>query len=250
MIPDDGETKGMMVSDSMLSLATLADSRDSALSSELQCPDCYCEDMMGGPRSAMVVKTLDESLKNDMLVHDRRLRAAFVETPTGITKIYFDSDDNGDRVLPKKVRFDSVEVREHSYILGCNPGGTSGGPPLTICWDVLSSSILPLDEYEATRGPERRSNLLLKKSKTERWNLLTKLGFGSDELRAAEAYTDEIRNSRKESARERSDLQALLNESKRRIQEAKKTKVRRGSLLRFFRKPPSTAAGRTIYAES
>jgi hypothetical protein len=241
-----------MVSESMLSLATIADSRDSALSSELQRPGCYCEDMIGGTRSAMVVKTLTESLENENIVHDRRLRAVFVENPTRGAESPTESNENHveERILPKTVRFDSVEVREHAYILGNNPGGTSGGPPLTIGWNAMSSSIIPLDEYEATRGPQRRSNDLLKKSKTERWILLTKLGFGSEELQAAEAYADHIRVSREESARERSDLHALLNESKRRIQEAKTTKVRRGSLLRFFRNPPVASTGwTTIYTE-
>ena len=67
----------------------------------------------------MVAKNLTESLENENIVHDRRLRAVFVENLTGGAESPTESDENdvGEHVLPKTVRFDSVEVREHAYIL-------------------------------------------------------------------------------------------------------------------------------------
>ena len=129
----------------------------------------------------------------------------------------------------RKVGFDTIEIREHSVILGCNPGAASGAP-ITISWKSLSSSIQTIDDYEADR-PQRRPLVALRKTKTERSEILRYEGFSSEEVRMAEEHADSIRRSRMESAAERSDLQAMLQESRRKrfeqksaMGKAKKTK--------------------------
>lgn len=131
----------------------------------------------------------------------------------------------------RSIRFDTVEIREHAVILGCNPAVTKG-PPLTIGWETLSTSIQSVNEYERNR-PLRRSPMFLKLSQTERRSLLKERGFTSEEFSMAESYVEEVKKSRAESASEKSDLQKLMEESKRRKPAAKETK--RGLFGRFRR---------------
>jgi len=248
----DTHEKGLVKpSDSMLSLVTLFDSQESGSSS--LCIPCKCDD---GDDGCMKVRSITESLKDDC--HKKKKRPSYIETlDHGVIEIDIDTDDDiglsgmvyKDKTLksqfpdfakPKSVRFDTVEIREHASILGCNPGVTSG-PPLTICWKVLNSQILPLEEYEASRGP-RRSALFLKRSKTEREQLLLRSGFDKDQIQKAEELAKAIRSSREESAAERSELQALMRESKRKTQHKRNQKKQRKGLFRgIFRGKAKTA---------
>lgn len=238
--------KGMAHNDSMLSLATAADSQESYLSS-LNCADC---DARGNDQhSTMAVKTQAESVKPEKIVHTiLPVPPIRDEFPTEIVEQH--SEDiismgpylalsTTSEVPQKCVSFDTVEVREHAYILGCNPG-TTAGPPLSISWEALSTSIMSLDAYEAIREPERlTSSFLLMKSKTERVNMLLRLGFDHQEIHLAEAYADDIRRSREESARETSDLKALMIEAGQRKKESIRAKKTAGSgnpLRRLFRR--------------
>jgi len=205
---------------------TTWDSQDSGLSSGLACSG-------GGPcrhpHGCMRVETLAESMKQIKEPPRIYKRPTYIETlDQGVVQLdEEDKNEQGvegiirqddDKTLesqfpdfaapPKSVRYDTVEIREHASILGCNPGGTTG-PPLTICWKVLNTQILPLDEYEMTRGP-RRSVLFLKRSKREREHLLVESGFSAEEIAKAEALAQAIRDSRDESSKERSELQALM----------------------------------------
>jgi hypothetical protein len=90
----------------------------------------------------------------------------------------------------------------------------SAGVPTTIDWKSLSTSVSSLEEYETNRAP-RRSMLFLKKSKSERAKILKDMGYPSEELRMVEDELDSIRLSREESASEKTDLQAMIADSKR-----------------------------------
>jgi hypothetical protein len=133
----------------------------------------------------------------------------------------------------RMVRFDSVEIREYEYTLGEHPG-VRVGPPLTISWDAISSSILPLDEYEKNRLP-RRPDFFLKKTKEERWKILKNAGFVSEDLHAVVAQVVKAQSDRNESAKEVSELQAMINES-RRLKKLRQEKKKKKSIFNLFRR--------------
>lgn len=142
----------------------------------------------------------------------------------------------------KAVRFDTVTVHEHPIIIGCNPA-VSSGVPITIAWKPVSSRQLPVNEFEFGRHKERVSSpMLLKQTKSERWNVLQNLGFPSDEMRLAEQEAKEIRCLRSltniavctEDTASLPRLQALLEESRARREHTLKQMPRRSIRLRRF----------------
>ena len=188
---------------------TTCDSQDSGLRASDFCWVVHCPLKKHG---CLRVATLAESLQEQTTTPmDDPQQATVVVSPSCLCDDPFLPHNHN-----KSVRFDTVEIHEHASILGCNPGGT-GGPPLTICWRVLRTQILPLDDYEATRGP-RRSDLFLRSSQAERVRLLRESGCDKEEIARAEALAGAIRASRDESSRERSELQALLRESRRGVE--------------------------------
>ena len=139
---------------------------------------------------------------------------------------------------PKHVSFDSVHVHEHAVILGCNPGlralPSGPGPALTLSWESLRSSDYNMDDFEARRQSSRRPKQALRTSKSERILFLKEEGFTSEELKMAEDAIRNIHQSREASAQEKSDLSAMLRDSKKRQEEKRKTK-RDNVLRRMFR---------------
>jgi hypothetical protein len=53
-----------------------------------------------------------------------------------------------------KVAFDEVEILEFNYILGDNPG-VSSGAPIALGDELKSSITLEVDYYEKTRGKRK-----------------------------------------------------------------------------------------------
>jgi hypothetical protein len=128
------------------------------------------------------------------LVRTRDLHSIPSLEPISISQL---SEMNSSTCSLRSVQFDTVEVRKHAYTLGSGsryPGGVSG-PRMELSWEVLSTSISTVDEYEASRGP-RRSPKTLYKSEMERLRILKEAGFGSEEIRAAAASTEAIRTGR------------------------------------------------------
>jgi hypothetical protein len=112
-----------------------------------------------------------------------------------------------------------------------NPG-VSAGVPTTIDWKFLSTAISSLHDYESNRAP-RRSILFLKTTKRERERLLKGDGYSSEELLMVENEVELIRRSREDSATEKTDLQAMMAESKRKKAQKLKEK-KRGILGKIF----------------
>jgi hypothetical protein len=87
----------------------------------------------------------------------------------------------------RTVHFALVEVHEHPYTLDAG-GGTMNpetgliSPPLTLSWKAQSTSVSTLDDFEAVRGPQRRSKDALFKSEEEKVRILRNAGFESEEL--------------------------------------------------------------------
>lgn len=138
----------------------------------------------------------------------------------------------------RHVSFDSVNIHEHAVILGCNPGiralSSGPGPAFTLAWENLRTSNYNLDDFEAERQLSRRPKSALRKTKEERVNYLREQGFSCEEIKLAEEGIRKIHESREQSAHEKSDLQALLNDSKKRQQE--KRRKRKGKIVdKLFR---------------
>ena len=99
----------------------------------------------------------------------------------------------------QKVHFGTVIINEHPIIVGCNPA-VSSGVPLSIDWDRISQTIMSIQEYEIIREPDRvEDSSMLKKDSSDRYFMLTSLGYSYKELRQAEKEVDIIRKLRQES---------------------------------------------------
>ena len=60
------------------------------------------------------------------------------------------SGNNSTGTSTSCVSFGTVEFREHAYVLGDNPS-TRSGPSMEIDWEMQSSSVIDLDQYEDSR---------------------------------------------------------------------------------------------------
>jgi hypothetical protein len=109
----------------------------------------------------------------------------------------------------------------------------SGGVPTTIDWNFLSTALSSLEDYESGRAP-RRSILFLKTTKSEREKLLKEVGYSSEELLMVENEVESIRQSREDSAKEKTDLQAMMAASKRKKAQRLKEKKQGGFLGKMF----------------
>jgi hypothetical protein len=90
----------------------------------------------------------------------------------------------------KCLRFGTVEIHEHEYILGCH-ASDGAEVPLTIAWHASSSVSLSLDEYEGSKLCKERSTLY-NDFKLERWNVLERMGFPLEEVREAQARCESL----------------------------------------------------------
>lgn len=65
------------------------------------------------------------------------------------------SQHNNSTNIPKpKVAFDEVEILEFNYILGDNPG-VSSGAPIALGGELQGSITLEVDYYEKVRGQRK-----------------------------------------------------------------------------------------------
>ena len=107
------------------------------------------------------------------------------------------SDSSQD--LDKCVRFNTVEFREYSRILG-DSSATSSGPPVGIGWEYNQEIILDVDRYETCIGP-RRTRQEFTIDPFTRGCMLRDVGYSRQEI--AEA----TKRVRKERGRQRLSLQ-------------------------------------------
>ncbi len=120
----------------------------------------------------------------------------------------------------------------HMLSIYSNPA-VSAGVPTTIDWKSLSTSIASIEDYESGRAP-RRSILLLKTTKSERKRMLKDGGYSSEELLTVQTEIESIRKSRELSAKEKSDLQAMMAASRIKKAQELKGKKRGGPLRKMF----------------
>ena len=56
----------------------------------------------------------------------------------------------------RSVSFGNIEIKEYPRAIGDNPGATSGGPPVSLGWKLVSARTLELEAYENHRMFNRR----------------------------------------------------------------------------------------------
>lgn len=94
----------------------------------------------------------------------------------------------------KKVRFSSIEIREHCMTLGDNPS-VSAGVPVMIEWEQQATWNFSVHEFEKVR-PERRDLSTMRVSLKQRATLVTQKGFSTKEVNACIGEMQDIQKSR------------------------------------------------------
>jgi hypothetical protein len=120
--------------------------------------------------------------------------------------------------VKKKVKFIDVTIREYPIIVGVNPAG-SGGPPMTICWEHVSSVDLDIDKYEEARAGNRRKQEEMKRNQDHRKRVLRSLGFSLVEMQKGTKAANIVRNRRRRVNAElyKDSSNAKLEKVKRRL---------------------------------
>ena len=100
----------------------------------------------------------------------------------------------GEETSTKAVRFGVVRLHTHKRVLGDNPA-VSRGPPVSLDWQVQSSLVFHVDDYENEQKKCGKKNTKL--SATERYEILRAEGHSRGSFTRA---NEEIRQIKKESS--------------------------------------------------
>ena len=100
----------------------------------------------------------------------------------------------------RSIKFDTVEVRSYSRILGDNPACT-GGPPTQLGWDYNVECNTTLDDYEEKRQPLRPRIELALTPFMRRYSMHNDFGFSHEEITIACKGIQKIRKQRARSKR-------------------------------------------------
>ena len=103
-------------------------------------------------------------------------------------------------MIPRSVRFSTVQVQEYPYIMGDSPA-VSHGPPLSIGWTPTAKYIFKLDSFEANKDCDgRRSKMQFTLDARTRYRILREGGWTSLEIINASRAAKELRDKRRDSA--------------------------------------------------
>jgi len=132
----------------------------------------------------------------------------------------------------KHVGFDSVELREYPYVLGCNPSVKSGYP-LALAWCPISDVTKSIDQFEEEHPPRHEMKAM---SKMEREAFLLEAGYTKEELEKVYEEVLAIQLSREFNARDRNNILEVPNRPKDPIMQKyfDDSRRRRRDVKRFF----------------
>ena len=103
-------------------------------------------------------------------------------------------------MIPRSVRFSTVQVQEYPYIMGDSPA-VSHGPPLSIGWTPTAKYIFKQDSFEANKERDgRRSKMQFTLDARTRYRILREGGWTSLEIINASRAAKELRDKRRDSA--------------------------------------------------
>jgi hypothetical protein len=104
-------------------------------------------------------KDLSEASATKLDVLDGKMDESFQLNKPPVEKVKKTSTSaqprNSSSDRQKQVSFGHVVIHEHPYIPGDNPGGSVGGPPVSIDWDCQHTVKFQLESFERTRPPRR-----------------------------------------------------------------------------------------------
>ena len=139
----------------------------------------------------------------------------------------------------KRVSWGSICVREHPIIPGDNPSAI-GGVPVTIHWDYVEETILPIEELDPSQQSPPRSMIEMRMPPDYRNDLLRRLGFSRGDVAAALKAANIARGQRRRTA-ETMNL-ASVEESLEKVKRAtlnatfrRSKKIHEKKLLETFR---------------
>jgi hypothetical protein len=125
-----------------------------------------------------------------------------IQNDESMNTIHYDHGDIGTGSASlRKVSWDTIQFRTYETILGDNPS-VSAGPPISLGWkyNVSSSTIVSIDDYESRRGRRRsKEQFLLPLVARER--ALMDAGYSRSEINAAVKASLKIKQSRQVNAR-------------------------------------------------
>lgn len=163
-----------------------------------------------GPRSIMLVKSLEESLsrqgsrssnittlKRNVRVMKRNVNLVGRE---GVSRRHstmssLDSSPHASSLRKISIDFSSITIREHPVIPGENPG-VSCGVPLTLDWEHEFEDRFDLDEFESKKTHKRRQ-VEMKIPASKRADMLRKNGFGWVDIQKSIKQANISRHKRK-----------------------------------------------------
>jgi len=134
------------------------------------------------------------------------------EEPTELKSAMKGSKDSNIPAIDRNVSFNKLEIREFNMTLGNHPSAVSG-PPVMMDWNSQPiKKVVPIDQYEQSRGP-RRSRRHMKLSFNDRRGILeNEQGFTIDEVKDAWREALLIRKQRQET-RMRSPTMNMADEA-------------------------------------
>jgi len=101
-----------------------------------------------------------------------------------------------------KVKFTNIEMRYYPIILGDNPGGFLGGPPLSMSFEYSHRVVMAIEQYESKRKSERKFGNQLLTTPLFRKNLLIReAGYSEATINEAEKEIEKIKKKRKSTIR-------------------------------------------------
>lgn len=152
----------------------------------------------------------DSSHEDETKIHD------FVARLSGL-HISNLGNSSSKSTTKRRVSFASVDIREHPYVLGDNPG-VSSGVPLAIDWKSSHSETVPLDVFEDLRKNDRRFIHELKLPGDVRWDKAKNSGASSLEITMGIINADKTRHERNQT----------LNSLSKSRREERNESIRRG----------------------
>lgn len=93
------------------------------------------------------------------------------------------TEEKDENNTSSSVSFSTIDIYEHGVIIGDNPGGTCGGPPLAVDWHAIAHFSLSIDDYEANRVAPKRSLEELLLPEDTRVQMLKEWGYTADDIR-------------------------------------------------------------------
>lgn len=138
----------------------------------------------------MSIKENDSSTKASATDTSSVSSASF--EPEKAVPSHYDDDDDDEQSI--HVKFQNIEIRNYGMTLGDNPS-CSYGPPVSLDWDYGKTNVVPVDDYEESRGTRRQSYQMQMNSRYRK-KILNNMHFTPDEIDRSVKEVNSIKKNR------------------------------------------------------